>query len=323
MQNEIQVPRRLNKAIHNFSSALTKRIFWAAMAQIKKDFNVQKDMFEDLWLSVPTNILNCQRYTQLLKTSQELQSGRIEINNPEEEEFDHYIPFPSVKYKKRSGFIQVKVNSDAYPFLAELSQGYFWMQLKSMMLLSSGYAQVWYGKLAEKKDLGKLEGVTIEKIREWMKVDELKYKSKDVKNQSKSMLLKRLLYDPIKEINERTELYITYEPMYGQKRPIIGFDFTIRGQKAKNEAAAYEKIEKYFEEFQELPPRGKAERIQDLQRKYGFPEKIFNELFENTSLLDAVLEADAAIKAGRIEIKTTKDQYMGGVIKRAKSRKGF
>lgn len=319
MENEIQVPRRLNEAVHNFSSVLSKRLFWAAMAQVKKGFNLQKDMFEDLWLNVPTNILNCQEYPRLLKASKELQSGRIEINNPKEEEFDHYVPFPTVKYKKRSGFIQVKLNSEAYPFLAELSQGYFWMQLKSMMLMSSSYAQIWYGKLAGKKDLGKLKGVTIEQIREWMKVDEFKYKSKNTKSQNRSMLLKRLVYDPIKEINERTELFVTYEPMYGQKRPILGFDFTIRGQKAKNEAAIYEQIEKYFEEFQELPPRGKAEKIQNLQREYGFPEKIFNQLFENTNLLDAVLEADAAIKAGRVEIKTSKAQYMGGVIKKAKN----
>jgi hypothetical protein len=106
--------------------------------------------------------------------------------------------------------------------------------------------------------------------------------------------------------------------MYGQKRPIIGFDFIIQGQKAKNEADIFNKIEKYFDEFRSLNPIEKSQRIQELQREYSFPEKVFNELFANTSLLDAVLEADAAIKAGRIEIKTTKSQYMGGVIKKAR-----
>jgi plasmid replication initiation protein len=312
MKNEIQVPRALNEAVHNFSSVLSKRLFWAAMAQVKKGFNLQKDMFEDLWLNVPTNILNCQEYPRLLKASKELQSGRIEINNPKEEEFDHYVPFPTVKYKKRSGFIQVKLNAEAYPVLAELSQGYFWIQLKSMMLLKSTYAQVWYGKFAEKKDFFKLEGVTIEKIREWMRIGEFQYSRN-------ADLIKNAVYDPIKDLNETTELFITYEPMYGQRRPIIGFDFTIRRQEAKNEAAIYSKIEKYFEEFQELSPKGKAEKIQKLQREYAFPEKTFNELFQNTGLLDAVLEADAAIKAGRVEIKTSKAQYMGGVIKKAKN----
>ncbi len=316
MKPDIQVPRKLNEAVHSFSSALSKRIFWAAMAQIKKGFNVQKDMFNDLWISVPTNILNCQKYTLLLKASQELQRARFEINNPEEEEFDHFLPFPTVRYKKRSGMIQTKINADAYQYLAELSHGYFWVQLKSMMLLSSNYAQIWYEKLSEKKDFFKLEGVTIDKIREWMRVDEFEYKHS-------SSMYRRLIYDPIKEINEKTELFVTYKPMYGQKRPIIGFDFTIRGQEAKNEAAIYEQIEKYFEEFQELSPRGKAEKIQKLQREYAFPEKTFNELFQNTGLLDAVLEADAAIKAGRVEIKTSKAQYMGGVIKKAKSKKVF
>ena len=312
MKTDIQVPRRLNEAVHTFSSALSKRIFWAAMAQIKKGFNVQKDMFNDLWINVPTNVLNCQKYPLLLKASQELQRARFEINNPEEEEFDHFVPFPTVRYKKRSGLIQTKINADAYQYLAELSNGYFWIQLKSMMLLSSTYAQIWYEKLSEKKDFFKLEGVTIETIREWMKVDEFQYKRN-------ADFIKWVIYEPIKEINEKTELFITYEPMYGQKRPIIGFDFIIQGQKAKNEADVFNKIEKYFDEFRSLNPIEKSQRIQELQREYSFPEKVFNELFENTSLLDAVLEADAAIKAGRIEIKTTKGQYMGGVIKKAKN----
>ena len=98
MKTDIQVPRRLNEAIHTFSSALSKRIFWAAMAQIKKGFNVQKDMFNDLWINVPTNILNCQKYPLLLKASQELQRARFEINNPGEEEFDHYLSLIHISF---------------------------------------------------------------------------------------------------------------------------------------------------------------------------------------------------------------------------------
>ena len=131
-------------------------------------------------------------------------------------------------------------------------------------------------------------------------------------------MLKWVVYEPIKEINEKTEMFIQYEPMFGQKRPVVGFDFKIKGQRAKGEAEVYSKIERYFEEFRALDGRGKKQRVEDLQREYSFPEKTFNEIFTNSDLFDAVLEADAKIKAGKVAIQTTKSQYMAGVIKKAK-----
>lgn len=145
-----------------------------------------------------------------------------------------------------------------------------------------------------------------------MGIGEFEYK------QNKS-LIQRVVYDSIAEINETTELFVTYEPMHGQRKPIIGFDFKIQGQEAKGEAEIYGKIEQYFEDFKALSPTEKARKIQELQREYTFPEKVFNEMFVDPHLLNAVLEADAKIKAGKVEIKLSKAQYMGGVIKKAKS----
>lgn len=168
INEETQVPRIINQAVHNFDSALSKRIFWAAMAQVKKGFAVQKDMFENLWLTVPTSVLNDQHFNNLVKASRELQRGRFEFNNEKEEEFLHIIPFPVVNYIKRSGEIRLKVESEAYKILGELSQGYFWIKLKSMMMLSSKYSQRWYELLSEKKDTGEWKGVEIDKIRTLM-----------------------------------------------------------------------------------------------------------------------------------------------------------
>lgn len=312
IQEETQVPRLLNQAVHYFDSALSKRIFWAAMAQVKKGFAVQKDLFENLWLTVPTSVLNDQNFTRLVRASRELTAGRFEFNNEKDEEFLHVIPFPVVSYTKRSGEIRVKVESEAYKILGELSQGYFWIKLKSMMMLKSGYAQRWYELLSEKRDLGEWKGVEVDQIRQIMGVDELKYKTP-------ADFLKRVVHEPIAEVNAKTELFITLEPMQGQKRPIIGFDFKIMGQQAKGEAEVYGKIEQYFEDFKAMNPKEKALKIQDLQREYSFPEKVFNEMFQDPHLLNAVLEADAKIKAGKVEIKLSKSQYMGGVIKKAKS----
>jgi plasmid replication initiation protein len=311
INEDTQVPRLLNQAIHNFDSALSKRIFWAAMAQIKKGFAIQKDIFENLWITVPVSVLGEQNYDRLFKAARAVNKGRFEFNNPKDEEFMHIVPFPVVSYTKRSGEIRVKVESEAYQLLGELSQGYFWIKLKSMMMLSSKYAQRWYELFSEKKAFVDWKGVSVDEIRKIMAVDDLDYKQR-------SIMLKRIVYDPIAEINEKTELFITYEPMRGQRKPILGFDFKIKGQEAKGEAEIYGKIEQYFAEFKELSPSGKAMKAIELQREYSIPEKTYNEMFNDTHLLNAVLEADAKIRAGKVEIKLTKAQYMAGVIKKAK-----
>lgn len=309
---ETQVPRLLNKIFYNFDSVLSKRIFWASMAQIKKGFGVQKDIYNDLWLDIPTSVLGDQNFTRLSKATDLLQGAKIPFINEKDEEFLKITPFPVVRYTKRSGIIKVKIESEAYPYLAELSNGYFWMKLKSLMFLSSKHAQRWYELFSERKDIGEWKAVEIEYIRKIMMVDDADYKQN-------SDMLKRVVYEPIKEINEKTELFITHEPMFQKKRPIIGFDFRIRGQKAKGEAEIYERIERHFQEFKELDGRGKSQEMLRIQREYSLQPKTFNEVMQNTTLLDAVLEADAKITEGKITVQTTKAQYMAGVIKKAKT----
>jgi len=312
-KQETQVPRLVNQALHSFESVLSKRLFWAAMAQIRKGFGVQMDMYSELWLDVPTSILGNQHFKDLAKATDQLQGGKFSFMNEKDEEFLKVIPFPVVHYTKRSGVVRMKMEKEAYKILAELEDGYFWLKLKSMMLLSSKHAQRWYELFSERKDLGKWERVEVDYIRKIMIVNEFEYK----KN---SDLLKYVVYDPIKEINEKTELFIQYEPMFGQKRPIVGFDFTIRGQQAKGEAEQFERIEKHYAQFKALNSKEKADEIAELQKIYGFSPKAFNEMLENSSILNAVLEAHDKVKNNKVLIKTTKEQFMGGVIRKAKEK---
>lgn len=310
---ETQVPKLMNRIFYNFETVLSKRVFWASMAQIKKGFNVQKDIFEEIWLDIPTSVLGDQNFTRLNKATDQLQGAKIPFINEKDEEFLKICPFPVVNYSRRSGVIRVKVEKEAYPYLAELRKGYFWLKLKSMMLLTSKHAQRWYELFSEKKDLGEWKNVELDLIRKTMMVGEFEYKRNEA-------FLRRVIYDPIKEINEKTELFIQYEPMYGQKRPIIGFDFNIKGQRAKGEAEMYDKIEHAVNEFKELDGKEKANLIIELQREYGFPPKILDDILTNSSLLDAILETDAKIKAGKLKPITTKEQYMAGVIKKNRAR---
>ena len=81
-KTQIQVPRLLNRCVQTFETALSKRIFWAVMSQIKKGFNLQMDIYDEAWFDVPVKILNDYNFSRLDRATDELQklaSALIEL----------------------------------------------------------------------------------------------------------------------------------------------------------------------------------------------------------------------------------------------------
>lgn len=310
-KDNIQIPNILNKSVHSFESVLSKRIFYAIEAQIKKGYHLQIDIEQKLWLNVPTKILGNQHFRDLDKATDELQKARFKFVDPENEAFNKILPFPNVEYQKRWGFMKVQINPSALKYLAELTNGYFWMKLKGALQLNSKYAQRWYDLFSSKTDLGYWDNVEVDYIRKIMGVDAHEYKTK-------SMFFKRVVYLPIQEINEKTELFIEYDYMLRQKRPVVGFDFTIRNQKAKGEAEIYKQIEKYYDELKAMTPFEIQQKINEIHREYSITKDHYELMIKNKHVLNAVLEADAKIKAGKVTIQTTKPKYMWGVVENAK-----
>lgn len=308
--NSFQFPNVLNKAVHNFESALSKRMFYVLMTKLKKSTELQIDFNQNLWIEVPTVLLKQQHHDALAKAADELQAAKFSFMDPKNERFNKITPFPVVQYQKRWGYVRIKVENEALQFLGQLTSGYIWIRLKSILSLNSKYSQRWYELFLSRKDFGEWKNVDIDYIKKIMQIED-SYKDN-------AGFLRRVVYEPIKEINDKTPLFIEYTPINNQKRPILGFDFTIKNQEAKGEAEIYARIEKYYDELHKMPPHKIAQKMSHLIQEYGLPPKIYEEMMSNVSLIDAVLEADAKIKAGHVKVETTKNRYMGGVIKNAR-----
>lgn len=309
IREDVQQPAVLNRAIHTIESVLAKRIFYAVMSQIKKGYGVQKDIYNEFWLEVPTNILGNQHYKDLNKATDELQNARFKFLDEDNQRFDKIVPFPHVMYEKRWGSMKIKIDSGAFEYLAELTKGYFWYKLKAAISLSSKYSQRWYELFSEKKDLKQWRGVEVDYIRKIMGADELEYKKT-------GSFFQRVIYEPIKEINEKTELFITHKPMMDMKKPIIGFDFTIQGQKEKGESEAYRRIEDYYQTLKEMSPMQQTKELTKVLQEYEISAKDWNEIMSSQEFVNEIMNAHAQIQGGTVIIKTTKAQYMGGVIKK-------
>lgn len=305
----VQRTNTVNHAIHNFDSVLAKRIFYIVEAQIKKGMGLQYDFGNELWFNVPTKLLGNQHYKDLNNAANQLQRCRFDFKNEKHEQFNKISPFPVVQYDKRWGHIKVKIENLALQYLGDLTEGYSWYKLKSALSLNSGYAQRWYELFSERVDLKKWNNITLDIIREYFKISSDTYKRN-------SDFLKWVVYEPIKEISEKTDLKIDFTLINNQKRPILGFDFVISKQRTKEQDDIYTKIEKYYEDLQKMDAVQMTELLIEIQKVYSITPSVYDEIMENSSLLNAVLEADSKIKSGKVKVKTSLDRYMGGVIRK-------
>lgn len=309
-----QMPAPINKAIHEFNSKLEKRIYWVIMNQIKKSFGIQQDLFDNkLWFNVPTVLIDTN-YDRLKAAADGLSKSRIRMINDKEEEFHIITPFPEIVYTKRSGIMKVRLLDTAFNHFSNITKGYYWFALKGALTLSSMYSQRLYELFCEALSLkhGVWKNVDIIHLKKLLNVDDSAYKRN-------GDLLINTVYDPIKEINEKTNLCITYNPKK-EGRKIVGFDFFIKEQEPTGEVKEYEKIEKYFEEFKALPGQEKSNIMLDLKTRYNLSDNIFNEIMINKGLMNEVLGAHEKINEGKVYIKTSETQYIHGVINKYKEK---
>lgn len=307
-----QIPSILNRSIHKFESVLSKRIFYCVISQIEKGYGIQKDIYENLWFQVPTRLLGNQHFDDLDKATNELQNARFKFIDKQNECFSKIIPFPVCHYQKRWGYIKIKVEEDALQYLAELTKGYYYLRLKAVLSLKSMYAQRWYELFSEKKDLGVWNNVSVEFIRKIFDINDDEYK------RNSNMVL-RVVYEPIKEINETTDLLIEYETI--GKRPIYGFNFKIKSGKNASEMKIYSQIDEYYNNLRnEINIQGGkviANKINELKNKYELTDEALNILLENKHVLNEVIKVDKLIEEGKVKIQTNLSRYMNAVINKA------
>jgi plasmid replication initiation protein len=309
IRDRTQQPIMLNNAVHEFE-ALEKRVFYVVVNQIKKGMAVDKEIFnESLWFDVPTKLVGTKNYDRLKDVIDRLTSRKIKLLNKKGEQVHVFVPFPEIKYQKRWGFIKVRILDTAYPYLAELKEGYFWYQLKSALLLSRTYSQRFYEWFCQYQDMGSWLNVSIDFIRSRLDIPQDNY----LKNND---FVRRVVHDSLREINEKTDINVSILNYHKRGRKITGFDFSIKTKKASDEAKKYQKIEEYYEVIGTMDQKQLAHFVRRIKEEYKISDAWYGKIFEHKELLEEVVKVDSLIQAGKVEINTTPERYMNGSIKR-------
>lgn len=316
-KEQTQQPTILNNAVHEFNT-LEKRIFYVVMNQIRKDFAMDQSLFDpkDLWFDVPTKLLGTQSYDRLKEAATNIGKRQIKIFDKKDEERFHVItPFPEIKYNRRWGHLKVRVLDSAFPALAQIRDGYFWYRLRSALVLSRVFSQRFYEWFCQYINTGKWLNVTTDYLRTRLDIPDNEY-------QRNNDFVRRVVYDSINEINNKTDIYVEIDKTHKMSRKIIGFDFSIKTKKAKEELEKLNEIDEYYEYLESLTSRQLVTELQEIRDVYNISSKYFEKVLTHRYLGNEVIKVHSLIAVGKVTVKTSKEAYMNGVIKKKLEEKG-
>nr|WP_011113051.1 replication initiation protein [Pasteurella multocida]AAP15301.1 replication protein [Pasteurella multocida] len=127
----------------------------------------------------------------------------------------------SQTYFKNEGRFKIALTNEIMPYLTQLKGQFTQYQLNHISGFSSVHAIRLYELFTQYKRLGE-RYITVEELKKWLQLEE-KYDRYNNLNQ-------RVLTPSLAEINEKSDLYVKYEPIK-RGRKIVGVEFNISYEK--------------------------------------------------------------------------------------------
>lgn len=218
--NEDQIIRKHNRIVESKYANLTereKKLFAIVISQIKKD-DESFDTYQ-----IPANeikkVLDLDSesiYEQLKEVANRLYNRSFMIEVPGKS-WELFRFVDKAMYKE--GFLYIKLHNDLAPFLLNLYKDYTPLQLGIILSLKGTHTLTIYEWLKKWVKIQK-KTIPLSELKEKLGVHEVK--SYD----NFADFKKRILEPAIKEINEKSDLYFTYEPKK-EKQKVTSLIFTI------------------------------------------------------------------------------------------------
>lgn len=173
---------------------------------------------------------NGNNYANVKAALQRLSDNSFWLDNGEEEVLMRWVD--GAKITKRSGKINIRFSDEIMPYLFNLQERFTAYELYQTLALRSIYSVSLY-EFFKSNAFKKNITVNIEELRTYLSIQE-KYKEfRDLK--------KRVLTPAIEEINNYTDLNISWEPCK-KGRNYVALRFTICSKEQKEGYAAYRRI---------------------------------------------------------------------------------
>jgi plasmid replication initiation protein len=303
-----QQPNIITKSTDEMT-VIEKRIMYLVINRLDTGFNIQPDLFRNMEFTIAFNELKETNYTRVKKAIEKLQFRAITlIDDDANEEFERIMPFPHIKIKGST--VKLTMLSTVMPYFLELKSGFTKYSLAAALTLTSVYSQKLYELLSRWKDK-----------REWLVSLEELQTLLNATNYIYADFKKRCLDVGTKELNEKTDLQVSWETEKTGKS-VTDIRFFIKGKLAAENAEAKEAVQQELEQIRQLSPGQISLYTKKLFSEYSFTKKQQDLLLSNPQLFSEFVELESKIANGVIKKVLNPTAYMAKVLFKSVIPKG-
>ena len=157
------------------------------------------------------------------------------VKTEDKERITEFRWVSSRTYFKKEGRFRIAMTDEVMPYLTQLKGQFTQYQLKHIAYFNSVHSIRIYELITQYRSVGSRE-ITVEKLKEWLQVEE---------SYSRWNNFKARVLDPaISEINEKSDLFVEYEPIK-KGRKVTGIEFRITHEKPVKKRPAFPHKNKY------------------------------------------------------------------------------
>jgi plasmid replication initiation protein len=216
-------------------------------------------------------------YSQFREATENMGSRMFEIKT--EKDYTQFWLFQRVKYIVGQGRVEIKFSEDAINLLKQLKNNFTTYELQSALSMSSKYAKRIYQICSQWKDIGESKRFEIKELKSNLGlIDNKGYEE----YAPISMFKSRVLDIAIKQINEHTDLEISYHLAgdHGRKKPLKTIVFYIKKKSPLILPIEFEK---------EKNPNIRMQQLYLVLDKFGIKSSaIIKQIIENEEMIKVV-----------------------------------
>jgi len=223
MSKEIEIRQHnaLTNARYEYTELQLDLLFFL-LSKLRKD---QQDRVYELNMK-DLSLLTGKKYNAayLHKATSDMGSRVFEVQT--ETRYRQLWMFQRVDYLLGQGIIEIKLTEDITPYLFDLKENFTSYELASALRLTSKYAKRIYQYCSQWKDQGETKKYDIQDFKQMLGLLDDKGKDKAVRM---SDFRESVLDVAVKQINEHTELHISYK-LEKRVRTYKNIVFTVKAQ---------------------------------------------------------------------------------------------
>jgi len=218
---EIRQHNALTNARYDYTELQLDLLFFI-VSRLRKD---QKTSLYELPIKELALLTGKQYHLPYLRQATEGMGSRMfEVETPER--VKQLWMFQRVEYLKGQGIIEIKLTEDILPYLFDLKDNFTSYTLAAALRLNSKYAKRIYQLCSQWKDLGETKKYDLQDFKKMLSLLDEKGNEK---MERISVLREKVLDIAVKQINEHTELHISYK-LEKRVRTYKNIVFTVKSQ---------------------------------------------------------------------------------------------